>query len=99
MDRPWLHQVDGICVLCAGVFPLLCVWLGFVGLILSGMRVCCGRLGGGEERNERRFGQRRRDPHSLTFQGIGLVRGIIAHRWPAHSLSGLAVRRIWRIAW
>ncbi|KAL6493538.1 hypothetical protein OROGR_032317 [Orobanche gracilis] len=69
MDRPWLHQVDGICVLCVG------------------------------ERNERRFGQRRRDPHSLTFQGIGLVRGIIAHRWPAHSLSGLTVRRIWRIAW
>ncbi|KAL6560605.1 hypothetical protein OROGR_004164 [Orobanche gracilis] len=51
----------------AGVFPLLCVWLGFVGLILSGVRVCCGRLGGGEERNERRFGQRRRDSHSLTF--------------------------------
>ncbi|KAL6544520.1 hypothetical protein OROMI_023382 [Orobanche minor] len=51
------------------------------------------------ERNERRFGQRRQDPHSVTYQGIGLVRGIISQRSPAHSISAMTVRRIWRIVW
>ncbi|KAL6525495.1 hypothetical protein OROHE_015802 [Orobanche hederae] len=96
MDKPWLRQVDGVCVLCGMdlethshlffqcPYSSRCLSIARRGVGFhwphsewsSGVLWASRRW---RERNERRFGQRRRDPHSVTYQGIGLVCGIISY--------------------